>query len=231
MDARRIQKELLRKTNPTATRIFDPTVPPAALIRAPTHPRTHSVPVALLHLRSSSPEILSLFSHFALHAAYAFGIPVSHTVTLPTQRSLFTVLKSPFVHKKAQENFERKISKRAIKAWDADGEVVGKWIRYLELHAIGGIGMRVVRWERAEVGFGKNTLEKAVSGLRVQMSVEEQVKEAADKIAAEEMRAAGLDGGAKHGAASDVAEVAETPQASGKKEGGSVESSNSPASS
>ncbi|KDQ08405.1 hypothetical protein BOTBODRAFT_166003 [Botryobasidium botryosum FD-172 SS1] len=192
------------QVTPKQTRKFDPTVPPTALLRAPIHPRTHSIPVALIHLRSPSPALLSLFTHFAMHAAYGFGIPISHTATLPTQRSLYTVLKSPFVHKKAQENFERKISKRAIKAWDADGEVVGKWIKYLELHAMGGVGMRVVRWERVELGFGKKRLEQAGASLRAPASVEDQVKALSEQIVADEMKAAGF-----------TAEAASAPESSG----------------
>jgi small subunit ribosomal protein S10 len=69
------------------------------------------------------------------------------------------VPKSPFVHKKSQENFERKVHKRLIKAWDADQEVVDRWLQYVQKHAIGGVGIRIVRWERVPVGVGKRRLE------------------------------------------------------------------------
>lgn len=71
--------------------------------------------------------------------------------------------KSPFVHKKSQENFERKVHKRLIKAWDADQEVVDRWLQYVQKHSIGGVGIRIVRWERVAVGVGKKRLED-VSG-------------------------------------------------------------------
>ena len=102
------------------------------------HPRTHDIPVANIQFRSHYPELLDLFTHFATHAASSLGIPVSRVVTLPT--TLWTVLRSPHVHKKNKENFERKVHERAIKAWDADADVVDRWCRYLRQHAWAGWG-------------------------------------------------------------------------------------------
>lgn len=42
-----------------------------------------------------------------------------------------------------------------MKAWDADPEVIDLWVRYLRRHALGGVGVRVVRWERVSIGEGK----------------------------------------------------------------------------
>ncbi|GJE91174.1 ribosomal protein S10 [Phanerochaete sordida] len=126
------------------------------------HPHTHGIPAAAVHLRSHHVSLLQMYSHFAVHAAAALGIPTSAPTPLPTQRSLWTVLKGPFVHKKAQENFDRKTHKRLIKAWDAHPDVIERWVRYMEKHALAGVGMRVVRWERAPVGVGKK-VEEAVA--------------------------------------------------------------------
>lgn len=123
------------------------------------HPKTHAIPVATIHFRSYHTELLELFTHFASHAATALGIPISRVVKLPTQRSLWTVPRSPFVHKKSQENFERKVHKRLIKAWDADDEVVERWVMYLKQHGLGGVGMRIVRWQRTPLGIGRRRLE------------------------------------------------------------------------
>jgi small subunit ribosomal protein S10 len=119
------------------------------------HPRTHDIPVALVHFRSHHVELLSLFTHVAQHAASALGIPTSGVVALPTKRTLWTVPRSPFVHKKAQENFEKRVHKRAIKAWDADAEVVRRWVAYLRTHALAGVGMKVTVWDRVPLGIGK----------------------------------------------------------------------------
>lgn len=158
-------------------------IAPLSLRLPDVHPRTHNIPVAMIHLRSPSPALLSLFLHFMLHAAYGLGIPVSRAASLPTARSLHTVLKSPFVHKKSQENFEQKVHKRAVKVWDADGEVVSKLVKYLEHNALAGVGMRVTRWERAEVGFGEAQMKhiKAESAASTR-TTSDKVRALADSI-------------------------------------------------
>ncbi|CCO30294.1 30S ribosomal protein S10, mitochondrial AltName: Full=Mitochondrial ribosomal small subunit protein 10 [Rhizoctonia solani AG-1 IB] len=122
------------------TQPHDPSVPPKSLLKPPVHAPTHHHPVALLHFRTYYHPNLEFFLHFAYHAAYALGIPLSHPAHLPTQRSLFTVLKSPFIFKKAQENFEKKTHKRAVKVWDTEPEVLNVWLRYLEEHMMPGVG-------------------------------------------------------------------------------------------
>jgi len=120
------------------------------------HPRTYDIPVANIHFRSHHIKLLNLFTHFAAHAASSLGIPTSKVVPLPTQRTLWTVLRSPFAHKKSQENFDRRVHKRAIKAWDADPEVVQRWVAYLRAHAMPGVGMRVTTWNRLPLGIGSS---------------------------------------------------------------------------
>ncbi|KEP46662.1 ribosomal protein S10 [Rhizoctonia solani 123E] len=166
----------------------NPLVPPKSLLKPPIHAPTHHHPVALLHFRTYYHPNLEFFLHFAYHAAYALGIPLSHPARLPTQRSLFTVLKSPFVFKKAQENFEKKTHKRAVKVWDADPEVVNVWLRYLEEHMMPGVGMRVVRWERCQVGVGQARLDEVRGAVRE--SVAEQVRKVGERIVKEETEAA-----------------------------------------
>lgn len=159
------------------------------------HPRTHNIPVALIHFRSYHVSLLNLFTHFTSHAAAALAIPISKTIPLPTQRSLWTVPRSPFVHKRSQENFERRTHKRVIKAWDADDEVVEKWIKYLEAHPLAGVGFRVVRWQRAPVSVGELTMQAVKDRLLVDMQTRktrsaEKVKELGEKIIQQELAAA-----------------------------------------
>ncbi|KAF8063535.1 ribosomal protein S10 domain-containing protein [Lyophyllum atratum] len=152
------------------------------------HPRTHDIPVANIQFRSHHPRLLDLFTHFATHAASSLGIPVSRVVTLPTKRTLWTVPRSPFAHKKSQENFERRVHKRAIKAWDADPEVVDRWCKYLRRHALGGVGMRITKWERLPLGFGKSRLEGVMARLEKGDAVSGQkIKALGEKIVAEEL--------------------------------------------
>ncbi len=188
-------------TGRSKPRIFNPTVPPQALTVPQQHPRIYGIPVAILHLRSHHHELLTPFIHFALHAAYALGMPVSRAVSLPTQRSLYTVLRGPFAHKKSQENFEKVVHKRAMKVWDTDSEVLSKWIKYLEINMMPGIGMRVVKWERAEVGFGAKRL-KDIQGAQTELlrkrrqiygdSSSGRIEAIADQIIRAEMDAASV---------------------------------------
>ncbi|KAI5122394.1 hypothetical protein M0805_002945 [Coniferiporia weirii] len=161
------------------------------------HPKTHGIPVAMLHVRGHDHRALDLFLHFASHAAGALGVPVSAPVRLPTQRSLWTVPKGPFVHKKNQENFDRKVHKRALKAWDATDSVVDRWIRYIQTYPQPSLGLRIVRWHRAPVGIGrehaKSTSEAHKETLRLQNVTDRQrVEEVARQIVQQEMKAANL---------------------------------------
>ncbi|KAJ3788068.1 hypothetical protein GGU10DRAFT_287113 [Lentinula aff. detonsa] len=124
------------------------------------HPRTQSIPAGNITFYSHHPRLLALFTHFASHAASSLAIPISKVIMLPTDRSLWTVIRAPFAYKKSQENFERKTHKRMIKAWDADPEVIDRWVRYLEKHSMGGVGIRVTKWERLPIGIGKTRLAR-----------------------------------------------------------------------
>ncbi|KIM64488.1 hypothetical protein SCLCIDRAFT_1213310 [Scleroderma citrinum Foug A] len=152
-----------------------------------TLPRPHNIPVASLHFRSHHPFLLDVFAHFAEHAASALSIPASRPVHLPTQRSMWTVIRGPFVHKKSQENFERRVHKRAIKAWDANSEVVDMWVKYLRKHMMPGVGMRVTRWERAPVGIGQQLLQRSMDGLRLDADAGE-IKALANQIIQQELK-------------------------------------------
>ncbi len=80
---------------------------------------------------------------------------------------------------------------RAIKAFDADAEVVDRWVRYLEAHALPGVGMRVVRWHRLPVGIGRSHLQSVVGRMRLGRPTNKQtVKELSHKIVEVESQAA-----------------------------------------
>ncbi|KAF8955897.1 ribosomal protein S10 domain-containing protein [Flammula alnicola] len=151
------------------------------------HPRTHDIPMANIHFRSHHIDLLNVFTHFVTHAASSLGIPTSKVVSLPTQRRLWTVLRSPFAHKKSQENFERKVHKRAIKAWDADPEVVQRWVTYLRTHAMPGVGMKVITWDRMPIGIGASALKSEAGGMTSpSLTAPKKIKELGKKIVAEE---------------------------------------------
>jgi small subunit ribosomal protein S10 len=135
-------------------------LPGKAMYQPLHHKPQWRIPVATITFQGYFPERLMLFTHFAVHAASALGIPTSKVYALPKQRRLWTVPKSPFVHKRSQENFERITHSRGIKAWDADPLTIDMWTYLLGSYAMAGVGMRVVRWSRMEVGGGGTELKK-----------------------------------------------------------------------
>lgn len=116
--------------------------------------------VATLHLRGHLHEPLVLYTQFALTAARSLKIPTSGAASLPTTRELITVIKSHFVHKKSQENFESRTHRRAIKVYDADPEALDLWLRYLRKNGIGGVGMKAYIHEYVEYGFAAGELKE-----------------------------------------------------------------------
>lgn len=179
VDTARIQA--MTKTDPTYLhdeKWFTLT-PSVGLTQPSTHPRTHSIPVATLHFRSHHHHLLTFQTHFVLHSAYMLGIPVSHPVHLPIQRTLVTVLKSPFVHKKSMENWERRTYKRVVKVWDVRADVLAGWLAYLERNAVAGVGMRITRWEWV----GMDTLEGDDSEGKVVEEIKVSDKKTAEKPA------------------------------------------------
>jgi small subunit ribosomal protein S10 len=161
-----------------------PTTPtPSTLSFPPITPLPHtSNHVATLTLHAHHPYALDLYTNFAHHTAQSLKIPTSNPAFLPTSKSLYTVLKGPFVHKKAQENFERRTHKRAIKVFDTNKEVLDLWLRYLKRNSIGGVGMKATVWENVEFGYsskeGEMISEKlSGSGDDIEKAAQKLVKE------------------------------------------------------
>ncbi|KAG0318915.1 mitochondrial 37S ribosomal protein rsm10 [Linnemannia gamsii] len=161
-------------------------------------PTTHNITVAHLHLRSYLPHQLEFFTDFARRAAAALEMPCSGAIPLPVQTSKWTVNKSPFVHKKAQETFERKTHKRLLAIKDTHPDVVRRWVQFLNQNAIAGVGMKVTVWENEELGVGQKKMEKAMKGESRNRSVaammaeseepSKEVKAVADQLLAEMMK-------------------------------------------
>lgn len=119
---------------------------------------SHGCHVATLHLRAYDDNLadLGFFTNFALRAARALGLPTTGAAALPTATWLRTVPRSPFVHKKSQQNFWRRTHKRAIKVYDGDEEVVQAWLAYLRKEAFPGVGMKAQYWTYRPLGWGKD---------------------------------------------------------------------------
>ena len=113
---------------------------------------TVGLPACDLQLRSYSVRNLEFFADFCLRAAYYLGMPASGPIPLPKHVQRWTVARSPFVHKKSQENFERITLRRLIQIQDADPEVVQIWLAYIRKHAYYGVGMKANVWEHTSLG-------------------------------------------------------------------------------
>ncbi|KAF9586346.1 mitochondrial 37S ribosomal protein rsm10 [Lunasporangiospora selenospora] len=151
-------------------------------------PTTHNITVAHLHLRSYLPNQLDFFADFARRTAAQLGMPCSGVIPLPVQTSKWTVNKSPFVYKKAQETFERKTHKRLLAIKDTHPEVVRRWVQFLNQNSLAGVGMRVTLWENAELGVGQKQLESVKKGESRNRSVAEMMKSTSDSEPSEEVK-------------------------------------------
>ncbi|KAK2811879.1 mitochondrial 37S ribosomal protein rsm10 [Emmonsiellopsis sp. PD_5] len=116
----------------------------------------YGLPVCDLQLRSYSARHVEFFADFALRAAYYLNLPAFGPVPLPRITERWTVLKSNFAHKKAQENFERITMRRLIQIKDGHPEVVQAWLAFLRKHAYHGVGMKANVWDHSSLDVGKS---------------------------------------------------------------------------
>jgi small subunit ribosomal protein S10 len=124
----------------------------AAYLRPLRRPATHGLPVCDLQLRSYSVRNLEFFADFCLRAAYYLGLPAFGPIPLPRIVERWTVPKGSFIHKKSQENFERKTLRRLIQIKDGEPETVEVWLAFVKKYAYYGIGMKANVWEFEKVG-------------------------------------------------------------------------------
>lgn len=147
----------------------------------------HNIHVATLHLRShtdSLPE-LTFFTSFALRSARALGLASTGAISLPTKTSLFTTPRSPFAHKKSQQNFWRKEHKRAIKLFDGTPQVVNAWLAFLRKEAMGGVGMKAQIFSYQEVGWGQKMVAEQPSSLATEANEDSDIKALAHELEGE----------------------------------------------
>lgn len=128
------------------------------------HAAPYGLPVASLQLRSYSVRNLEFFADFVLRAAFYLQLPASGPVPLPRRRERWTTLRSNFVHKKSQENFERITYKRLITVMDGDKEVVERWLAFVRKWQFYGVGMKANVWEFSGLDVGAQMDEAYKSG-------------------------------------------------------------------
>ncbi|RMZ81482.1 hypothetical protein DV738_g2214, partial [Chaetothyriales sp. CBS 135597] len=111
------------------------------------------LPTASLQLRSYSLRNLEFYADFCMRAAYYLGLAARGPNPLPRRRERWTVLRSNFIFKKSQENFERITHKRLITILDGESSAVETWLAFVRKHQFYGVGLKanVWAWEGLDV--------------------------------------------------------------------------------
>ena len=139
------------------------------------HPPQYGLPVASLQLRSYSVRNLEFFADFCLRAAFYLKLPASGPVPLPKKIERWTTLRSNFVHKKSQENFERITYRRLITIMDGHSETVERWLAYVRKWQFYGVGMKANVWEFSSLDVGEKMDQTYKS--QVENELSEKLKE------------------------------------------------------
>jgi ribosomal protein S10 len=119
----------------------------------------HGITVAQLQIRGHYCPPVDFMADFCARAAYYFGLPCSGPVPLPRKVERWTVVRSPFVHKKSKENFERRTYSRLVTIKDGNPDVVEMWISYCVQNQFHGTGMKLNLFTHDYVGVGRTMSE------------------------------------------------------------------------
>lgn len=85
-------------------------------------------------------------ANFLMRAAFYLGIPAKGPTPMPGKVKRWTVIRSPFVHAKSKENWERRTYRRSIKLYDANPEVVQILLAIAAKHSMAGVGVKAVTY-------------------------------------------------------------------------------------
>ncbi len=67
-----------------------------------------------IKIRAYDHKIIDQSTKTIIDTAERSGAQISGPIPLPTEKSKYTVIRSPFVHKKSREQFEMRVHKRLI---------------------------------------------------------------------------------------------------------------------
>lgn len=84
----------------------------------------------------------------------------------------------------------RKTGKRYLKVYDANREVVERWLYFLRVHAMQGVAMRVDMWDMKPLGVGKTTFERAEREFEQRSQQQQQRRQVEGKSGGEKGRPA-----------------------------------------
>ena len=77
-------------------------------------PATDAKPRIRIRLKAYDAKIIDLSAKQIIDTAVRTGASISGPIPLPTERSTYTVLRSPHKHKDSREQFEMRVHKRLI---------------------------------------------------------------------------------------------------------------------
>ena len=104
-----------------------------------------------IQLRSYEVNSLEFFADYIQRVAFYLGIPMTGPKPLPKRHETWTVIRSPFVHAKSKENFERFTHKRLLRCWDANDEVLELLLAYISKYSIAGVGVKCNLFKREPI--------------------------------------------------------------------------------
>eukprot|EP00834_Sanchytrium_tribonematis_P004692 NODE_244_length_11882_cov_0.560214.p9 type:complete len:167 gc:universal NODE_244_length_11882_cov_0.560214:8173-8673(+) len=99
------------------------------------------IPAADVMLHSSNLEKLRFYALFSMEACQAFGAK-SALSPLPRKMKYYTVLKSAFKFKQAQETYEKRTFRRLIKIYNTHPETANQLLYYLNDNTPDGVKMK-----------------------------------------------------------------------------------------
>lgn len=110
-------------------------------------PTTHNNLVAEVTVASFfGLKDVEFMADYLLRAAFYLGIPAKGPTPMPGKVKRWTVIRSPFVHAKSKENWERRTYRRQIKLYDANPEVVQIFLAVAAKHSLAGVGVKATTY-------------------------------------------------------------------------------------
>ena len=106
-------------------------------------PRTGKDWQAQLHIRAFDPNVIEYASAYVRHMAAILGVRTGNVVPLPKKTKLWSVLRSPHVHKKSQEQFQMMTYKRLINVYDTQPETLDTFYEELEQRPPVGVLIKI----------------------------------------------------------------------------------------
>ncbi|KAJ3341091.1 mitochondrial 37S ribosomal protein rsm10 [Gonapodya sp. JEL0774] len=159
---------------------FDSGPEPLEIPRA-RHPPVPPEPTltARLTLTAAMHDHLLMVAHFARHAAAHLNLRTGSPTWLQPTLRRFRILKSPFVHGKSKEIFERRTHQLTVDVISGRWETQRVWADYVVKSAPAGVKVTLEEWTREELGYGKRLWDAANAELARRAGEEGRAKKVA----------------------------------------------------